>query len=140
MPNSGESTANLHVFVAVTLDASHVVDVVVLEPKFEAWFVAWLAKLSSAIVLVVLHNLDSIARQRRDVVYVRVAMDNLTASMPFTSSRFVALEAFLRSRSWDCAYSVDLSDVEVSRVPPCHALDQQLVMSRLGRRARAGGR
>ena len=85
--------------------------------------------------LVVIHNLDELPDaqfERKGVVYVRVntAADASTRAMPPNNLRFLMLDGALamerwlppRLRGWACAYSIDLSDVDVMVAPPCAAL------------------
>lgn len=82
--------------------------------------------------LVVMHNLDGLptVAERKGVWFVRVdtAADVATRAMPPNNLRFLMLEGALerllppRLRGWACAYSIDLSDVDVMVTPPCAAL------------------
>ena len=42
--------------------------------------------------------------------------------------RFVLYAQLLRRIAWDCAFAIDISDVNMLNVPPCHALPQRLVI------------
>lgn len=42
--------------------------------------------------------------------------------------RFVLYAQLLRRIEWDCAFAIDLSDVVMLNVPPCHALPRRLVI------------
>ena len=47
---------------------------------------------------------------------------------PPDAQRFVLYAVLLQRISWDCAFAIDMSDVIVLFVPPCHALPQRLVL------------
>lgn len=89
------------------------------------------------VTVVVLHNLPAderlpamvrhgpfeTSRRRLGVEYVRASLTGPLRLMSPLNARFVLLRLLLaRTRWWDCAYSFDLSDVDVLRAPPCGAL------------------
>ena len=81
------------------------------------------------VTLLVLHNLPADERlpegprhRRSGVEFLRTSLSGSLRLMSPLNARFVLLERLLARARWDCAYSVDLSDVDVLRAPPCAAL------------------
>lgn len=130
-PNAGSHTHTKGAFgPAVSRPASFVYDVV-----------DGLVKRSPGLcganaTLVVMHNLQlsGVALEpwsrhvRHRVVYIRVPDDPTIRMMPPLNTRFVVLEQLLQRVRWDCAYALDLSDVDVLRAPPCEALKPDELM------------
>ena len=81
------------------------------------------------VTLLVLHNVPADERlpegprhRRSGVEFLRTSLSGSLRLMSPLNARFVLLERLLARARWDCAYSVDLSDVDVLRAPPCAAL------------------
>ena len=81
------------------------------------------------VTLLVLHNLrtnellpEGPRHRRFGVEYLRTSLSGSLRLMSPLNARFVLLDRLLARARWDCAYSVDLSDVDILRAPPCAAL------------------
>ena len=73
----------------------------------------------------IVHDLGNRTHRRLNVTY------HGFPSVPWRPpdvQRFVLYAQLLRRIEWDCAFAIDLSDVVMLNVPPCHALPRRLVI------------
>ena len=80
----------------------------------------------SGVFLHIIHNLDPHVIEdghvRNNVTYHGFsAKQRKTAlpRMPMNDMRFILMESLLRRILWDCAFAIDLTDIDVMRLPTC---------------------
>ena len=73
----------------------------------------------------VVHDLSNATIHRGEVTYHGFPP---APWRPPDAHRFVLYAELLRSIKWDCAFAIDMSDVAMLYLPPCHALPQRLVL------------
>jgi hypothetical protein len=81
----------------------------------------------AGVFLHVIHNLASLedGHIHRNVTYHSFPARQRTVPlplMPMNDLRFILMDSLLERMAWDCAYSIDLTDVDVMRVPACRQL------------------
>ena len=73
----------------------------------------------------VVHDLSNATSHRGEVAYHGFPP---APWRPPDAHRFVLYAQLLRNIKWDCAFAIDMSDVAMLYLPPCHALPQRLVL------------
>ena len=80
---------------------------------------------SPGVSIHIVHDLTNHTHHRLNVTYHGSAR---APWRPPDAQRFVLYAELLRRITWDCAFAVDISDVVMLRVPPCHALPKRLII------------